>query len=92
MDTLFASHGLNVVSYERFRIRDEMTKAWTDSQMIACAEVLENAIVPMAMRKPGFEEPSAEEWRRMFAEMLEETTAGVGVVADLVVCLGKKPL
>lgn len=91
MDVLFVSRGLHLVSYKRFGIQDGMVKAWTDSQMMACGEVLEVAIVPMAMGKEGFGKPSAAEWRRMFAEMLEEVKAGVGVVADLVVCLGRKP-
>ena len=91
MNDVFHSRGLHLISYERYEIRDEMIKAWTDSWIMACKEMLDKEIVPMTiidMRSGG---PSEEEWRGTFAEVLQEITAGVGVVADLVVCLGRKP-
>ena len=91
MNDVFHSRDLHVISYERYQIRDEMIKAWTDSWIMACKEMLEKEIVPMTVVDERSGGPREDEWRGTFYEMLQEITAGVGVVADLGVCLGRKP-
>ena len=90
MPSLFRDNGLEVIDSQRFPVRDEYAKAWTDNQLMACSEVIETAIVPMSARPEFASSPSVKEWRRMYGAMVEEVGKGVCIVADTVVVVGKK--
>lgn len=80
---------LTVVANERYPVRREYYKAWTDIQLMGCGELVETAVVPMT-QKPGFDSPSAEEWRAMYRDLIEEVGKGASIVADNMVVVARK--
>lgn len=55
---------------------------------MACGEVVETAMVPLT-KEPGFESPSADEWRELYRGLIEEAGRGVCTVADSVVVVAR---
>ena len=78
-----------MIANERYPVRSEYYKAWTDCQLMACGEVVETAVVPMTERE-GFEHPSKEEWRALYSGLIEEAGKGVVTAADSVVVVARK--
>ena len=89
LDKVFKQQGLDVLSYTRLPIHDDLAKPWTEMQLMATWDIHEKVIVPAALKNPNAS-PSAEEWREMYRQMCEEVNQGMSIRMDMVVAVGKK--
>ena len=89
LDKLFTKHGLQVLSYRRLPISSDIAKPWTDMQLMATEDILEQAIIPSCSRD-GSASPSPDEWREMFQNVVGESKQGMSITMDMVVVVGRK--
>lgn len=89
LNKVFEQQGLDVLSYSRLPIHDDLAKPWTEMQLMATWDIQENVIVPAALKDPSAS-PTAEEWREMYRKLVEEVSQGLSIRMDLIVAVGKK--
>ena len=90
MDKLFSQHGLNVLDYQRLPIDSVLAKPWTDMQIMALEDVMENSIIPAGL-KDSKESPTAEKWRDMLRLLFQRCQKGMSITMDMVFVVGQKP-
>ena len=89
LDKVFGQQGLDVLSYTRLPIHDDLAVPWTENQLMATWDIHEKVIVPTALKDPNAS-PSAEEWRDMYRKLVEEVKQGMSIRIDMIVAVGKK--
>ncbi|CAD6582664.1 MAG: hypothetical protein ASARMPREDX12_000999 [Alectoria sarmentosa] len=89
LDKFFKQQGLDVLSYTRLPIHDDLAKPWTEMQLMATWDVNEKVLVPAALKDPSAS-PSAKEWRQMYGKVVEEVNQGMSIRMDMIVVVGKK--
>ena len=89
MNNLFREHGLTVLGYHRIPVRDDITKPWTDMQMMATKDLVENYLIP-AKEMGRVDGPTAEEWREILDGLGQEVREGMGMIMDMIVAVGRK--
>lgn len=89
LDKVFKQQGLDVLSYTRLPIHDDIAKPWTEMQLMATWDIHEKVIVPAAL-KDSNASPSADEWREMYRKLVEEVNQGMSIRMDMIVAVGKK--
>ena len=89
LSKIFEQHGLDVLSYSRIPIHDDLAKPWTEMQLMATWDIQENFIVPAALKDPSAS-PNAEEWREMYHKLVEEVSQGLSIRMDIIVAVGKR--
>ena len=89
LNKVFEQQCLDVLSYSRLPIHDDLAKPWTEMQLMATWDINEKVIVPAALKDPSAS-PSAEEWREMYRKLVEEVSQGLSIRMDLIVAVGKK--
>lgn len=89
LDNVFKQQGLEVLSYTRLPIRDDIAKPWTEMQLMASWDINEKVIIPAALKDPKAS-PTAEEWREMYRKMVGEVSQGMSIRMDMVITVGKK--
>ncbi len=90
MEKLFSQHGLNVLDYQRLPIDIVLAKPWTDMQIMALEDVMENSIIP-AGPNDSKESPTAEKWRDMLRLLVQRCQKGMSITMDMVFVVGQKP-
>ena len=58
-------------------------------QLMATWDIHEKVVIPAAL-KDHEASPSAEEWREMYQNMVEEVNHGMSIRMDMMVTVGKK--
>lgn len=90
MDELFSQHGLNVLDFQRLPIDSVLAKPWTDMQIMALEDVMENFILPAAGSNYSKNSPTAEEWRDMLGLVVQKCQKGMSITMDMVFAVGQK--
>ena len=91
LSKIFEQQGLDVLSYSRIPIHDDIAKPWTENQLMVTWDAHEKVIVPTALKDPSAS-PNAEEWREMYRKLVEEIGQGLSMRMDMIVAVGKKVL
>ena len=89
LDKTFEQHGLDILSYTRLPIQDDLAKPWTEMQLMATWELVEKLFIPAASTNPKVL-PGAEEWREIYGKMVEEVSQGVSIRMDMIITVGKR--
>lgn len=77
--------GVEIVHNERYLIRPDLFKPFADDFCLALYD-----IGRLAASKNSELFGAAEIWRSLFEDMLTETSKGVGITMDMLVCVGRK--
>ncbi|KAI9683049.1 MAG: hypothetical protein M1822_006242 [Bathelium mastoideum] len=90
LDKLFEGHKLKVLDYKRLPIGQHMAKPWTEMQVMANRDFIENDVIPSIGGNPAL--PSAERRREPMREVDEECQKGLRLLMDMVYIVGQKPV
>lgn len=87
MDDLFTRHNVEVLDYKRLPISDELAKPWTDMQLMANRDFVENDIIPSCTESST---PSQKEWREVLEGVALECGQGIKITMDMLYIVGRK--
>ncbi|KAL9042132.1 MAG: hypothetical protein Q9214_003876 [Letrouitia sp. 1 TL-2023] len=89
MDSLFRQHELKVIDFQRLPICNELAKPYTDMQIMALEDLMENFVIPSEAK--GTEIClTPEKWRSMFQNMVRKCREGMSNTMDMAVAVGQK--
>ena len=89
LPTIFQSHGIQVNDYQRIHIGNHLAKPWTEMQLMANRDFIENDVIPSTEDNPAL--PSVEKWREMLKGVEHECQEGLRLLMDIVFIVGKVP-
>ncbi|MCJ1416979.1 hypothetical protein MMC32_003318 [Xylographa parallela] len=84
LPALFSRASLTVQTSARFPIAPELRASWTGNQLLAFEEMSYVMMGPAGGGEVG------GGYRKLLADVAQETRAGVGLCMDMVVCVGRK--
>ena len=84
LPALFFRASLTVLASARLPIAPELRASWTDNQLLAFEEM------SYVMMGPADGGEVGVGYRKLLADVAQETRAGVGLCMDMVVCVGRK--
>lgn len=90
MEDLFKDSGLHVVEFKRLPISDQMAKPWTDGQLIAYKDMLENTAVSSLNQVGDSNFKIMDHWREILNGLTSECQRGMSITMDIVFAIGRK--
>ena len=91
MDKHFRAHGLDVLTYFRVPICNDLAKPWTDNQLMGTRDIIEHFVIPSLAKSGQDADPmTADRLRELFDKYAVECQQGLSVKMDMLVAVGKK--
>jgi len=91
MKNIFTKEGLQVLDSKRLPISDSMAKPWTDMQLMANQDFIENTIIPL-VKQTGASSKSPDQWRELLRNVQMECQQGMKITMDIVYTVAQKPI
>ena len=88
LNTVFESNGLQVHDFKRIPIGNHMAQPWTEMQIMANKDFIENDVIPSTSGHP--DAPSADLWRELMQGVEKEASQGLRLLMDIVYIVGQK--